>query len=496
MRTSWLPLVTSALLLFLLMSIGGFSPADELKPDLVLTGVITHAENQTYHEVPFSVPLGVTRITVQFSYSGRGQHTTIDLGIFDAERFRGWSGGNKSTFTISVADATPSYLPGPIRPGVWRLILGIPNIREGVHSEFQAKIYFSRAGAVAPVSSFSDVPVNAESGWFRGDLHMHTGHSDGSCKSQSGRQVPCPVFKTAEAAVNRGLNFIAVTDHNTISQYDALRELQPYFDKLLFIAGREITTFEGHANVLGSTQFIDFRLTSPHVPDMNRLLDQVRDLHALISINHPGDPSGEACMDCGWTVPNTDFSRIQAIEAINGGDSDSRFSGVPFWEMQLNRGFRLTAIGGSDNHHADLMDAPSSIGHPTTVVYAKDLSEKSILDGIRSGRVFIDVEGSKNRLLDFWAKRGASTTYMGEQLKAPKGQPIQFSIHVAGVNGSSIEVIEDGHKASLLADTVIEQDDAAKTFDFTSDGARHWLRINIRAADNHLLLLGNPIYVN
>ena len=206
----------------------GFGAPPEAKPDIVLTGTITRADHQTYREVPFRVPAGVTRITVEFSYTGREQHTTIDLGLFDQERFRGWSGGNKHTFTIAVPDATPSYLPGPIRPGVWKLVLGVPNIRQGVRSKFRANIYFSHREDAAPVIS--------ESGWYRGDFHMHTGHSDGSCKNQSGREVPCPIFKTAEAAVARGLNFIAVTDHNTISQYDGLRELQPYFDRLLFIA--------------------------------------------------------------------------------------------------------------------------------------------------------------------------------------------------------------------------------------------------------------------
>ena len=84
---------------------------------------MTYANRQTYIEVPFEVPKGVTRVTVDFSYTERDKHTSIDLGLFDGERFRGWSGGNKSHFTVSETDATPSYLPGPVRPGKWKLIL-------------------------------------------------------------------------------------------------------------------------------------------------------------------------------------------------------------------------------------------------------------------------------------------------------------------------------------------------------------------------------------
>jgi len=468
----------------------------ESRPNIVLTGVLTHTDNHTYREVPFTVPSGITRLTIEFSYTARDERTTIDLGLFDGERFRGWSGGNKATFTISESDATPSYLPGPVRPGTWKLVLGVPNIREGVHSEFQAHIYFSRADSPLPASPFSAKPVNTTRGWYRGDLHMHTGHSDGSCKSQSGAQVPCPVFKTAEAAVSRGLDFIAITDHNTTSQYDAERELQPYFDRLLLLAGREITTFEGHANVFGPTQFIDFRVGSARVPNTKALLQAVHDLHGLISINHPADPSGEACMGCGWTAQDTDFARIDAIEAVNGGDTDTRISGIPFWEEKLNQGFRLTAVGGSDNHHADVENTPSSIGHPTTVIHAEELSQTAILEGIRSGRVFIDVDGSRDRILDFWAARGSSNVYMGENFNVAQGSTIRFSVHVTHAIGARVEVIEDSHRIDLLADSALKQDEETKTFDWHGDGSRHWFRVNVRSVEGRLLLVGNPVYVN
>lgn len=60
-----------------------------------------------------------------------------------------------------------------------------------------------------------------------------------------------------------------------------MRELQPYFDSLLMMPSREIKTFQGHANVFGTTAFVDFRLTSPHVPRIDNLLQQVQDLLGL-----------------------------------------------------------------------------------------------------------------------------------------------------------------------------------------------------------------------
>ena len=326
---------------------------------------------------------------------------------------------------------------------------------------------------------------------------MHDAHSDGSCLSQSGEKVPCPLYKTVEAAAHRKLDFIAITDHNTMSQYNDMRELQPYFDKLLLMPGREVTTFQGHANVFGTTAFIDFRLTSLHVPTVNKLLDQVQDLHGLISLNHPGSPSGAACMGCGWTAPDTDFSRVNAIEAINGGSLDGPRSGIPYWQDKLNKGFRLTAIGGSDNHDADYGPSiRSAVGHPTTVVYAPNLSEEAILNGIRAGHVFIDIEGTPNRTLEFSANAGGTTASMGDSLTSPLGQQVRFTIRMLGLEDAHPEIIRDGDLTTLVDASPTRTTEETRSFDYVSDGKRHWIRVNIRSAGGTLLVLGNPIYLN
>ncbi len=465
------------------------------QPDIVLNGAISGAENHTYREVPFRVPAGLTRVTIDFSYTGRDQHTAIDLAVFDSERFRGWGGGKQGPVTLSETYATPSYLPGPIRPGTWKLLLGVPNIRSAVRSNFTAKIYFLKEADRPAISTFSGAPLRAGPGWYRGDLHLHTAHSDGSCVSQNGRTVPCPVFMTIAAAAARHLDFVAMTDHNTTSHYEALEELQPYFDRLLIIPGREITMFQGHANVFGTTEFIDFRVGSASVPTMNAVLAQVRRLHALISINHPNEPSAEICMGCGWTASNADFSRIQAVEAVNDGNAEGPIAGIPFWQAKLNQGFHLTGIGGSDTHFPDDKSKPlNGVGYPTTVVYAASLSEGAILDGIRAGCVFIDVEGSADRLLEFVATSAGNTVSMGGTLTAPAGAKIQFSVHTHRAGGNRTEVIEDGKPVPLLAKPDLTGDDVRQTFDLVNDGRHHWIRINVRSREGHLLLVGNPIY--
>jgi hypothetical protein len=313
--------------------------------------------------------------------------------------------------------------------------------------------------------------------------------------SQNGKSVPCPAFKIVSAAADRKLDFVAMTDHNTTSHYEDLREFQPYFDRLLIIPGREITTFEGHANVFGTTEFIDFRVGSPSVPTMNDLFSQIERLHALISISHPNDPTGEECMGCRWMAAKADLSHIQAVEAVNDGNAEGPLAGIRFWETQLNRGLHLTGIGGSDTHNPDDKPRPNSgVGYPTTAVQASELSERAILEGIRTGNVFIDVEGTRDRLLEMTATSAGTTVTMGGTLRAPPGAAIHFSVHAGRLSGARTEVIEGAHTVSPIKDPMIVEDAVRQSFDVMSDGRHHWIRVNIRDSENRLLMVGNPIY--
>ncbi|HEY3706841.1 MAG TPA: CehA/McbA family metallohydrolase [Terracidiphilus sp.] len=458
-------------------------------PDVVLQGDVHPNQNHTYIEAPFTVPAGTHRISVAFENLGRDQHTVLDLGIADPFRFRGASGGNKNHFTLSESDATPSYLPGAIPAGQWKLLIAVPNIRPAVTSRWRAEVWFNRA---LDDSSFADKPLRAQPGWYRGDLHMHTAHSDGSCQSQSGNSVPCPLFLTAEAASRRGLDFIAITDHNTTSHYDGERELQGYFDKLLLVPGREMTTFYGHANAFGTTRFIDYRVATGFPGDMDALFRGARKAGAIVSINHPESPTGEVCMGCGWTPPNpVDMSLVTSVEVVNGG-------GVPatrFWDAQLKDGHRLTAIGGSDNHHSDWpLGKPGSIGFPTTVVYASSLSVSGILDGIRSGRVFIDVTGSRDRMLDITASAGSKSAEMGGDLELSRSDTVTLKVRVAACAGAQVHFFLDGAPSPSLAPEAVTAADQVITANWQSDGGRHWIRVEVDDATGKPLLLGNPIY--
>lgn len=470
------------------------------KPDLVLEGTVTGKQNQTYFEVPFEVPTGIRRISIDFAYTGKDKKTTMDLGVADPERIRGNSGGNKRHLTIGEADATPSYLPGPIPAGRWRLLVSVPNIRANEKSTYHAEIRFN-----SPVEehSFTLEPLATGTRWYRGDLHMHTAHSDGSCASQSGKNVPCPLFLTVQTAASRGLDFIAITDHNTTSQYDDMRELQPYFDKVLLIPGREITTFWGHFNIFGVTEFVDYRVTGNRGLDVNAILRDVRAKGGIASVNHADSPTGEICMGCGWT-PKTpvDMSLFTGVEVINGGGH--MLSSEDFWDRQIAKGAKLTALGGSDNHRATLKgDRPGSIGWPTTVVEATELSVPAILQGIRNGRVFIDLTASHDKVIDLDARDATEragtqtrTARMGETLNVSGGDTIDFQVHLTACPLAKVYLFLDGIVDPLLPPLDAGAGSRTLPFHWKTDGREHWIRAEVRDSNGGLMLVSNPIYIH
>jgi hypothetical protein len=482
-------------------------------PDVVIDGTLRDADRGSYRELPFEVPPGVTKLTIDVDGADPAKGTYLVLGVYDPQRERGWGGAIKPHITIAETFATGSYLPGPLPAGKWKLSVAVAFMRPGTVSPYKVTVHFDRGAAAQALSA---TPVKAGPGWYRGDFHTHTGHSDALCRSEPNRKpVPCPVYFTLKAAHDHKLDFVTVTDHNVRSHVAELATIAPFFDDLLTIPGREMTTQYGHFNLLGVTDFVEYRLGGPGgpgVPDINAMFDAARASGAIVSINHPEIPTGENCLGCGWSAPATDYAKVGTIEVANGGIAadhggafdDGADSGTAWWEKLLDKGFHLTGIGGSDNHDAidghgatSPVGAQSPVGTPATVVYAAELSQPAILAGVRSGRVFIDLEGAHpGRVLDLTASvaHGAPVA-MGGTLDRRAGQAIRGMVQVSGAAGTRVDLIVDGRHHILAGDGRVTGQEASLAFTIGARETVRWFRADVRTSDGRRVLIGNPIYV-
>lgn len=329
-----------------------------------------------YPVVPFSVA-GAGAIEVTLAYGP--ERAVIDLGCADPERFRGWSGGARNRYAITVEQATPGYEPGPLPDGTWTVVLGLHRVPSvgvdvtltiTVHDADDVPAGLIEADALAEPNlsaargSARELPAPDGLRWYAGDFHSHTTHSDGALS----------IDELAALAAGAGLDFLAVTDHNTVSHHPHLAAAGERHG-ITLLPGQEITTDRGHANAFGDIGWIDFRQPA------DRWVQEVRERGGILSINHPLEG------DCSWQHPLVELP--DALELWHIGWFRDLGSTAPwaFWPR-----WRPDAIllGGSDFHNHELPFVP---GTPTTWVAATGPSVDELFDGVRAGRTAITMPG-------------------------------------------------------------------------------------------------------
>ena len=349
--------------------------------------------NDRYLEVPFEIPAGHATDALEVTLAYDRDVAVIDLGCRDPERWRGWSGGARSRFVITPGSATPGYEPGELVPGGWAVVLGLHGmpaepvdvtvtIATGVDAgrvEDEPPAPPPPSGGVAGSGAGSGpgrtrlgrgLPASDGLTWFAGDLHAHTTHSDGTLS----------IAQLTAAAVGRGLDFLAVTDHNTVSHHPHLPGVGAVYD-LCLLPGQEVTTHAGHANAFGDIGWVDFRRPAA------QWLSDVEERGGLLSVNHPIQD------DCGWLHPvRTGFLELWHISWFLDLTSTGPwaylrgFDGPGTDGAESASASRPVLLGGSDFHTPDQGFPP---GTPTTWVAAEDRTPEAILDAIRHGRTAI-----------------------------------------------------------------------------------------------------------
>lgn len=317
------------------------------------------------HRVSFEVPPGTESLEVRLVHDRAA--ATIDLGLEGPAGWRGWSGGARDSFVIRPKDATPGYLAGAPEPGRWEVQLGLYRMPERplpvtveillpAHSPLPPEP-LARPRLSTPRASTRQLPAAPGLVWLAGDFHSHSTHSDGE---QS-------LDELAGLAAGHGLDFLAVTEHNTVSHLPHLAGVGARHG-ITLLPGQEVTTPRGHANALGDIPWVDFRQDPAH------WRSEVARHGGLLSINHP------LFEDISWQHPLDPLP--PAIELWHASWFLARTATAP-WAMLAHWPPQTVLLGGSDYHHPRHGHLP---GTPTTWVAAEENSPQAILDAARAGR--------------------------------------------------------------------------------------------------------------
>ncbi|MFI1942377.1 CehA/McbA family metallohydrolase [Streptomyces virginiae] len=367
--------------------------------------------NDQWAYVPFDVPAGVRRISVATTHDAAAG--ILDLGAFGPSGFRGWSGGARTGFTLSAADATPGYVPGPVDPGGWSVILGpMVGSTGGMAWQVDVTLHFGDPLPRAPYDILPTSVAGRGPGWYRGDLHLHSVHSDGQRT----------VDEIVAAARQEGLHFIATSDHNTSSTGVTWRGNVP--TDLLVVNAEEVTTRHGHWLAVGLPQgeWVDWRYGPANQGAFEAQARRVHSLGGLTIAAHPLTPAAGSFWEFG-------LDRVDALEVWNGPWTLDDAANIAAWHVMLCLGKRVAAVGNSDAH------SPSdAVGRPHNVVYADSLSTPAVLDALRLGRSYA-VE-SAAVTLDFTARAGAAVAGPGEELPLSFFDAVDVTLNVTGAPDS------------------------------------------------------------
>jgi hypothetical protein len=365
-----------------------------------MTGVAVGYGQYLYF--PFTVPAApeVNRIDVAVAHDVNNSNVVkLGAGLFDqrgahyqSPGFRGVYGEERNQFFVSAESASQSFIPGTILPGTWTVVVPVFFAATPTNVTVTVTLSFGPQGRAF-------VPGRAQLGvarpgaaWYRGDLHAHTPESSDAWGSRTA-QDPATWARHARTV---GLDFIAMTDHNVISQNFNLARDAGNTGTLL-IAGEEMTNWaHGHATVTGIDvgHWLDWRQRPGGVPlganeaRINEFIRITREMGAYVAAAHPyganllwqffadsdADPSGAA-----------DPTGLEVWTGLYQPDDDAS---VRQWDAYLRQGRRIYANGGSDIHGLGSAGIVL-LGTPTNHVYAANLSKADIVDALRHGRNFI-----------------------------------------------------------------------------------------------------------
>jgi predicted metal-dependent phosphoesterase TrpH len=264
--------------------------------------------------------------------------------------------------------------------------------------------------------------------WIAGDFHCHNvyihdvwgGPDDdntGYDEFYTHGHTPGEQIALAEL---RGLDFLAITDHNRVESIHA-----PDYrsDRLVLVPGYEHSLpHSDHAGV-----FLPSRDVLPEIISADggtaAWLGEIHARGGMAVVNHPFYGNREAGDAIAWDHDVADSLRFDAVEVWNSMwltrhdtvplyEPDNH-AAVGWWEQSFAPARRATALGGSDNHWK-LLDGTAGVGQPTTWVYAPERSAAGVIAGVQAGRTSVSWQppgmGGAQLLLDVveeWSGRAA-----------------------------------------------------------------------------------------
>ena len=196
------------------------------------------------------------------------------------------------------------------------------------------------------------------------DMHVHTWYSDSRAS----------VEEVLEAARQKGLDGVAITDHDTL--YGAYRAAEKK-GKLIVIPGEEVMTNQGEILSLG------IKKTIPKDLSVVEAIERTHLQRGLVIVPHPTIP-------LFGRFRERDLKNLQ----IDGLEVLSAVTPIPGYflkkNLELARRLGVSITVGSDSHSSE------TVGDAYTIVNSESRDLRDILRAIRLGHTSVGGHASKS----------------------------------------------------------------------------------------------------
>jgi len=261
-------------------------------------------------------------------------------------------------------------------------------------------------------------------GWYAGDNHTHSVHSDGSGT----------IAENVQAAYNKGMSFITATDHNTHSQAGDVKKQNAEYKDMIVMTGEEVTTSRGHALAYNTGKLIPWKLnqyTHQEIIDStnNTSTQYGSGFMYLAHPHYPGLPWRNYSVrgQTGLEVWNGFY---HATHPVNQQTFDD-------WDSLNNMGLHLYGISNSDAHN------PSVVAKNYIMAYLDEFTKEEIIKVMRDEGHYYGTNGPR---LDFRVEG----RLMGSDVKVPrKGRKVSINLMARSNNDETIDyvrIIKNGNR--------------------------------------------------
>jgi hypothetical protein len=322
--------------------------------------------------------------------------------------------------------------------------------------------------------------------WLAGDLHVHTVYShdafggplyDDEDETQDAYTAGWTVAEEGAIAKSRGLDFLAISDHNNVrAQSDPGWDLWES-NGLTMVPSYE-NSIGGHAQMIGATKVYDNSGGPPAAAA------RLRADGGVFQINHPADGKWDNA-DGNYIFPGFFPDTVEiwnigvwAYEPPAPATEDHEYP-PRFYDRFLDQGAHVAATGGSDSHWRSTTAAQGA-GQPTTWVCATTNSVDGILSGLKAGRTTISneppaYEGPFATLEADSDGDGTFESNLGDTVLPGS----EVTAHVDGAPGAVLRIITNG--STVLTEVPI--DDPQFSYTFSPPASSSWVRAEVYYED-------------